>query len=165
MNTNINHLIDKYYKGEASLAEEVFLKNSLLCDETLPDDLYSSLIFKTFSEERDALAPDAIKSLNKTMCNKKKSVTWIYVVTGIAACLAIAFSLFFHHYNKHDYSAYVIINGIRYNDETMAMEYINKVFEEEARIEKMALAQLHEMNQIENELNDIENNINNIINY
>jgi uncharacterized protein (DUF169 family) len=169
MDTNINHLLEKYYKGETSLEEEKFLRNALSFEEAQTEDSYSSsLIFKTFNEEREAPAPDTLKNLYKTRCCKRKSgyyKKWIYAAASIAACLAVVFSIGLHYLNQHDYGVYIIIDGVRYNDEKLAKEYLNKICEEENRIEEMTVAQLDEMCQMENELYDVENQINDNLNY
>ena len=168
MDTNINHLLEKYYKGETSLEEEKFLRNTLSFEEAQTEDFYSSLIFRTFNEEREALASGALKSLHKTKCCKRKSCyhykKWIYAAASIAACLAVVFSIGLHYLNQHDYGVYIIIDGVRYNDEKLAKEYLNKICEKEDHIEEMVVAQLDEMCQMENEFYDVENQINNIIN-
>jgi len=167
MDTNINHLLEKYYKGETSLEEEKFLRNTLSFEEAQTEDSYSSLIFKTFNEEREAAAPTTLKSLYKTRYCKRKSgyyKKWIYAAASIAACLAVVFTIGLHYLNQHDYSTYIIINGVRYNDEKLAKEYLNKICEEEEHIEEMVVTQLDEMCQMENELYNVENQINNIIN-
>jgi len=166
MDTNIKNLIDKYYKGETSLEEEKILRDSYSSEEIFSNDPYSCMIFKTFSEERKEKTPPSIKTLHKTLNFKRKSILnykqWLYAAAGMAACLAIIFTVYFHH-NKHEYYAYVVIDGVRYDDEKLAFQYISESFEEEERIEKIALAQWDEMNRIEKELNELENQLNNII--
>jgi uncharacterized OsmC-like protein len=52
---------------------------------------------------------------------------WIYATAGIAACFALVCSLFLRH-NNQNYDAYVIINGVRIDDENIALQYINESF-------------------------------------
>jgi len=168
MNANIKNLIEKYYKGETSLDEERMLQNILSSDETNADDPYSHLIFKTFSEEREELAPSSIKTLPKVMSLQQKSIfnhkKWIYAITGTAACLAIFFGIFSYH-NKQQNRAYVIINGVKINDEKLAIQYINDSFKKQDSIMNAALTQLDEMEKIGRKLNNIENTLNDSIKY
>ena len=159
---NKNPLLEKYYKGETSLEEENLLKSTILSDEKTTDELYTSLLFNAFSDEKKEEAPPSIKTLlflsQKSKKNDFNLKKWISIATAAAACLAIVFTLF--HYNKkQEYEAFVIINGIRINDEKLALQYIKESFEEEERIIQLGLAQLSEMEKIENELNEIANNI------
>jgi cell division protein FtsL len=159
MNANIKNLLDKYYNGETSLEEEEVLKNSLFLEETNQNEDYSRLIFKTFLEEREETVPSFIKILPKMSHYRGNFYKkWIYAAAGIAACFVLVCSLFLHH-NNQNYDAYVIINGVRINDEKLALQYINESFAESERINNFGLTQLYEMQKIENEMNAIANNI------
>jgi hypothetical protein len=164
MNKEITQLIDKYYKGETTLEEEHALKDILSSEEINNDDLYCRQMLLAFSGEKEEITPSSAKIFSPTLKKTRKFSSyyrkWLYAAAGMAACVAIFFSTFFYlHAQEH--SAYVIINGVRINDEKLALQYIKENFEEEARIEKFAIAQLEEMNKIEDELNTIANNINN----
>jgi hypothetical protein len=159
---NKNALLEKYYKGETSLEEEALLKSTLLSEDKVSDDIYSHFLFHAFEEEKKELAPDSVKVFSFLRPKSSKISfyrnKWISIIGGVAACLAIVFTLF-HYHNKQEYEAYVIINGVRINDEKLALQYINESIEEEERINKFALAQFYELEKIENELNEIANNI------
>jgi len=159
MNAKIKNLLDKYYNGETSLEEEELIRNSLSLEETNLDEHYSRLIFKTFLEEREETAPSSIKVLPKMPCCRrifcKKR---IYAAAGIAACFALICNFFLHYHNQN-YGAYVIINGVRIDDEDLALQYINESFAESERINNFELAQLYEMQKNENEMNAIADNI------
>ena len=163
----IEELIEKYYQGETSLEEENMLKSKLSSDETEYDDISTRLLFTAFSEEKNEPAPPSVKTLSFLSKNHKTFSfyrnKWLQLVTGAAACLCIMFGLFYYKHTQAN-NAYVIINGVRINDEKLALQYIQESFEEEERFNTMALAQLEEMEQIENELNNVENQINEIIN-
>jgi len=163
MDPNFKNLIDKYYNGETSLQEEELLRNSLTCNEDLSDDLYSSLIFKTFVEEKKEQAPDSLQLLPQTIPFHRKCIInykkCIYATAGVAACLAVIFTVFFHQTKASNDCAYVIINGVRIDDEKLALKYIQESFEEEERINKIELELLQEMLEKENEMNTIANNM------
>jgi len=166
MDTNIKKLIEKYYKGVTSLDEEKMLQDLFSSDETISDDLYNHLIFKAFSEERKEFTPSSIKTLPKNL--QQKSIfshkKWMYAIAGTAACLAILFGTLFH-YNKQANCTYIIINGVRINDEKLAMQYINNSFKKQDSITNVVLTQLDEIEKIENQLNNIENMLNDSIKY
>jgi hypothetical protein len=156
-------LIEKYYKGKTSLEEENLLKNT---EETDDEDIYIRLMFNVFLEEKGETSPPSVKIFSPPLQKPGRFTffrkQWLRIAAGAAACLLVAFGTFFYKYEQKN-CAYVIINGVRINDEKLALQYINESFEEEERINKMALAQLDEMEKIENELNEIEKQINDII--
>jgi len=168
MTMNIKNLIEKYYKGETSSEEEKILRDVFSSNETNTDDLYSYLIFKTFSEEKKEPVPSSIKTLPKMTNSQHKSILnhkkWMYAITGTAACLAIIFGTFFYQ-NKQKNSAYVIINGVRINDENLAIQYISNSFKKEDSIMNIALTQLEKMEKVESKLNNIENMLSDSIKY
>ena len=131
MSTDIKKLIDKYYSGETSLEEEKKLRNALSCEETKQEDIYNKLIFNALEEEKAETSPLSLKTFS-LLENKSRKFTlyrkWLYITSGIAACLLVVFGTFFYQ-NKKD-TAYVMINGIRINDEKLAIEYVNKQFSE-----------------------------------
>lgn len=133
MKTDTKKLMDKYYSGETSLEEEKQLRNLLSVEETKGDVHYSKLILNAFMEEKTEAAPLSLKNfsplsgkLPKFRFYRKK---WVYFTSGIAASLLFATAMFFYQHQQK-YTAYVIIDGVRINDEKLAIEYVNKQFAE-----------------------------------
>jgi hypothetical protein len=137
-------LIEKYYKGETSLDEENLLKGIAKIED---EDIYTHQMFSTFLEEKKEVSPPSVKIFSPPLSKPRRFTfyrkRWVKIATGTAACLLVAFGLLFYKYEQKN-CAYVIINGVRINDEKLALQYINESFEEEERINRMALAQLEE---------------------
>jgi hypothetical protein len=155
-------LIEKYYKGETSLEEENELRIAFSSEEAKNNDHCTQLIFNAFAEEKAQIIPSTVKLFSPTnkvstkfsfYCKK-----WVSITSGAVACLLLVFGLLFYKHTQAN-NAYVIINGVRINDEKLALQYIIESFEEEERINEIAKTQLQEMERIENELNEIANNI------
>jgi len=164
---NTKQLLEKYYEGKTSIDEEKELKELLSSKENSAEEVCTKLMFNAFAEEKTAIAPSHTKLFSPTTKNSTKysfyNKKWISIVGGAVACVAIIFGLFFYKNTKAN-NAYVIINGVRINDEKLAQQYIKESFDEEKRIAEIAFAQLKEMEQIEKELNEIANNIINLKN-
>jgi hypothetical protein len=156
MNMNLQILIEKYYNGETSLDEEAELRKTFSSEKIKNDDPYTQLMYNTFAEEKNEKAPSAAKIFSPK--SKRFLKKWAYFSSGAAACFLIVVSLLFYKYTQAN-NAYVIINGVRINDENLALQYIKESFEEEERITNMGLEQLYEMGKTENDLNEIANNI------
>jgi len=159
---NTKQLLEKYYEGKTSIDEENELKKLLSSKENSAEEICTKLMFNTFAEEKKTVAPSSVKLFSPTTTKPTKfsfyNKKWISIITGAVACIAIVFGLFFYK-NAQANNAYVIINGVRINDEKLALQYIKASFEEEERIHEIAISQLQEMQKIENELNEIANNI------
>jgi len=133
MNTDIKKLMDKYYSGTTSLEEEKQLRNALFSEETKHNDICSKLIFNAFEEEKAVTAPFSAKTFSPLQDKPRKfrfyRKKWVYIASGIAACLLVVLGTFFYQYEQKN-TAYVMINGVRINDEKLAIEYVNKQFSE-----------------------------------
>jgi hypothetical protein len=156
MNMNLQILIEKYYQGETSLDEEAEMRVAFSSDEIKKEEPCTQLIFNAFVEEKNVRAPSSAKIFSPKSTKFLKK--WAYLSSGAVACFLIVVSLFFYKYMQAN-NAYVIINGVRINDEKLALQYIKESFEEEERITNMGLEQLYEMGKTEDELNEIANNI------
>jgi len=161
-------LIEKYYKGETSLDEENRLRDTIDSKDAKSSDQYCRLMFDAFSKEKDEAVPSSVKSF--TILNHKYQKIafyrkrWIYIASGIAACFIVVFSMFLYLF-KQENNAYVIINGVRINDEKLAIQYINNSFKKEDSIINVALTQLDEIEKIGSQLNSMENMLNDSIKY
>jgi hypothetical protein len=165
MNTDIRKLIDKYYSGKTSLEEEEWLRKSLSYEEIKHDENHIKQIFDAFEEEKTETTPMSAKTFSPlkdksqrfTLYHKK----WIYITSGIAACLLIVFGTFFYQYKQKN-TAYVMIDGVRINDEKLAIEYVNNQFSEiSSKIDK-SLEPLRNVEKKEKEIKEKLNFITNI---
>jgi len=131
MNTDIKNLIDKYYSGETSLEEEKQLRNLLSAEETKGEEHYSKLILNAFCEEKAETAPISLKTFSPCTSKPQKWAflpkKWLYITSGIAACLVVAWGIIFYQHEPKD-TAYLIVNGVRIDDEKRAIEEVNKQF-------------------------------------
>jgi len=127
------------------------------------DDRYNQLIFTAFSEEKEEKVPSSVKTFSPTG-NIARNVAffrkkWTYIASGIAACLVFAVGIQIYKYQQEN-TAYVIINGVRINDEKLAIQYVNDNFSKIDRSIEKGLAPLYEIEKIEDKLNKIIKNIN-----
>ena len=167
MDTDIKKIIEKYYQGKTSLEEEKQLRNSLSSKDIKGADLYCHLIFNAFGEEKEEKAPFSTKTVLPT-ANKPKKFTfyrkkWLYGTSGIAACFVFVVGMYFYKYQQEN-TAYVIINGVRINDEKLAMQYLNSSFSKiDYTIERRLISsyKIEKIEKIEKKINKIaENSIN-----
>ena len=160
---DIKKLIDKYYEGKTSLEDENYLRNVFFSNEIEQNDIYSKLLFTAFSEEKEEKVPSSVKTFSPTG-NIARNVAffrkkWTYIASGIAACLVFAVGIQIYKYQQEN-TAYVIINGVRINDEKLAIQYVNDNFSKIDRSIEKGLAPLYEIEKIEDKLNKIIQNIN-----
>jgi hypothetical protein len=116
---NIEEILEKYFAGETSLAEELFLSDYFSADENIPEHLSSyKYIFCGLKEESQMFIDNSFDDKIMSLIAKKQRVhrTFLYSLSGIAATLFLGIFLFFSHGNK----AYVVENGIRNNSEEAA---------------------------------------------
>jgi DNA primase large subunit len=158
------NILEKYYQGKTSLEEENLLRSILLSEEISKENYDTHLLFQTFEEEKKETAPASLKTLSFFPQKSSKisfyNKRWIQIAGAAAACFVIALFIFFSN-KTPQYEAYVIINGVRIDDKKLALQYIKESYAEEERITQLGLAQLVEMEKIENKLNEIANNISN----
>ncbi len=109
----IQELIQRYFDGSTSLAEERELQR-LFASEKLPESLevYRPL-FSFFAEEK-AIEPPVDKRKAKLI-----RLSWV-VTAGVAASIAILFLITLPHIQPEQYVYYV--DGQRIYDETAAIE-------------------------------------------
>ena len=159
----IKKIIEKYYSGETSLEEEKWLRNALSCEKIKQDDSYIKLIFNAFTEEKTETSPIFVKTFSSLKHTSRKFTFWKwgYITSGIAACLLLAFGVFFYQYEQK-HTAYVMINGVRINDEKLAIESVNQQFAEISnRIDK-SLEPLRNVEEKERKIKEELNFITNI---
>ncbi|MCD4745687.1 MAG: hypothetical protein K8R58_05260 [Bacteroidales bacterium] len=125
----IELLIEKYFNGETSLAEENELRLYFL-KENIPVHLkmYKN-IFKYFSESHTEKLPDEnfdkkiLDKINKdqTITNNKPRRIKLYLITSVAACILLLIGLFFQFKNKNLFnSKHKIQFADTYNDPQLA---------------------------------------------
>jgi len=126
-------------------------------------DSYTKLIFNAFAEEKEAETPSSVKTFSPTGIAARKFTfyrkKWAYIASGIAACIVFVVGMQVYKY-KQENTAYIVMNGVRINDEQLAIQYVNDNFSKINSSIERGLAPLHEINKIEDKLNKIINNIN-----
>lgn len=158
----IKNLLEKYYNGKTSLEEEKLLQKTLLAEENNEDDIYSRLLFNAFEKEKQEIAPESLKIFSpkiqkhKQLKNNKKRL-W-YIASGIAACFIITFSAIniINNYQERN-TAYLVVNGIRIDDQELAIQRITKKLAKRNAILNKNLTAVSEMGNIEEKLISIIN--------
>ena len=165
---SINELLEKYFSGETTLAEESQLKQYFISENVLPDhEIYRSL-FETF----DAELQD--KSANPTAkvqpVRKKTTHIWIktFAYTGIAATLLLTLWI----RRPQESENYAVVGGKRIQDNEYAEKYtaqkLNEIhdllhnsMQPINSIEKVrsGLQPIHKLESVKKTINRIENNI------
>ena len=120
---NIKELLQKYFEGDTSLAEESILKNYFL-QENLPDDLKQyQTMFVCFEQAQTETLSDAnFEERFKKQVSFKKHHGLVYHIAmwSSAAAASIVIALGSIYYAERQ-SNYMIVNGKRINDPEKAM--------------------------------------------
>lgn len=124
---NVTELVEKYFRGETSLAEEAELKRYFRTDNVLPEhEMYRSL-FEVFDQK--LLEKANFPSKKVLPQQRKMKRTWIqtFAYSGIAATLLLA--LWIQRPKQTD--NYAIIGGHRIENSEYVQQYtvkkLNKV--------------------------------------
>lgn len=127
---NIDELLNKYFEGETTSAEESQLRAFFASDD-VPEHLsvYKPL-FAYFREEIGKQAGKPAKTVHRSIARR----TVLYLVSGIAACVLLALGIgqLLHPLDPCFCSDnYVVINGRCYTDiykvRTLAIEALQEV--------------------------------------
>ncbi len=158
MNTDIEKLIDKYYKGETSLDEEKLLRDTLPSEEIKDEHTYDQLLFKTFQEEKEEQAPSSTKVFFQTINKPHKFIfshkRMLYLTSGITACLIFVIGIIFYQLEQKN-AAYVMINGVRINDKKLAVELVNENLYRVSTMIDRGLEPLNKAERMEKKLDSI----------
>lgn len=141
----IKQLIESYFEGESSLAEEQQIKDFFKETDIIPKELeYAQSIFGYFADEKKV-------SLKKD--TKKRN----YSIIGISASLLIAATLIISNINTKNEIIYAYIDGVPVTDQEIAMQYTKQALL--AVSENLDRGTTH-LNQL-NQLNEMEVQIKN----
>ena len=118
----MNELLDKYFRGETSLAEEEILKSYFLSETVKSEHESCRVLFEVFDQE---LSEKAETPLLKVLPRQREvKHFWIktFSYSGIAAALVLALWVQYPRSEKD----YAIIHGHRINDPEYAQKYAEK---------------------------------------
>lgn len=122
----IENLIEKYFEGETSLEEEKLLRDFFISNENIPAHLSNYVfIFSAWKEDAHLTLNARFdeKILSQISHTQKLHRMFTYSLSGIAATLLLGvFFLFIQ-----DNNAYIVENGVRIDDEAVAMEVAAEV--------------------------------------
>lgn len=129
----INELLDKYFQGQTSIAEENELKEYFGSDKVSEEHKPYETMFSNFLQESQITNPSkpVLHYEPAHIIRKNKLRIWIASASGIAATVLVALWLFGTQTPKDDYA---VING--------------KVIENEQVVQKLAQARLSKVNRM-----------------
>lgn len=134
----IKHLLEKYFDGNTSLAEEEALRKYFLSSEVADDLLQYKPIFAYFAKEQYRDEEESIVVLPAHRRTTYRSIV-LRIVGSVAACAAIILGIFFFSYNEQqpaesEYSGcsgtYVMIEGECYNDLSLVFSHAAQTIED-----------------------------------
>ena len=118
----INKLLDNYFKGESTLAEEAELKQYFATGTIAPEHTPYSALFQAFGQElQQQYAAPVTKMLPKQATGKRMGVRALFY-SGIAASLLLAVWI----QRPHQEEDYAIIRGRRIDNPEYAQRYAEK---------------------------------------
>jgi len=163
---SINELLERYFSGETTLAEENQLKLYFKCQNVLPDhEIYRSL-FETFDAELQDKSANPTERVQPV--RKKTTRIWIktFAYTGIAATLLLTLWIQRSQESKN----YAMVGGKRIQDNEYAEKYtaqklneIHDLLHNSMKpinsIEKVrnGLQPIHKLESVKKTINRIEN--------
>ena len=163
---SINELLERYFSGETTLAEENQLKLYFKCQNVLPDhEIYRSL-FETFDAELQDKSANPMAKVQPV--RKKTTRIWIktFAYTGIAATLLLTLWIQRSQESKN----YAMVGGKRIQDNEYAEKYtaqklneIHDLLHNSMKpinsIEKVrnGLQPIHKLESVKKTINRIEN--------
>ena len=117
-----NDLLEKYFRGETTLAEESELKQYFKASNILPEHEMYRALFKAFDEE--LLEKGGECTIKVTNDQKKTKRMWIqtFIYSGIAASLLLA--LWVQYPKQPD--NYAVVSGNKIQDTEFAEKYTAK---------------------------------------
>jgi len=163
---SINELLERYFSGETTLAEENQLKLYFKCQNVLPDhEIYRSL-FEAFDAELQDKSANPTERVQPV--RKKTTRIWIktFAYTGIAATLLLTLWIQRSQESKN----YAMVGGKRIQDNEYAEKYtaqklneIHDLLHNSMKpinsIEKVrnGLQPIHKLESVKKTINRIEN--------
>jgi hypothetical protein len=153
--TTIATLIEKYFRAETTLEEEIILRNYFASGEVDEEWLPYKTLFDTFntiSEEKSipgiSFLPEKNRK-NPILANRK----WIFAIKAVASCILIVLvvSLMKNSYDKYaiQKDTYIVMNGKRINDSELAVKYANKQLAKSSQKIKKGLSKLEKLQKLQ----------------
>ena len=130
----IKELLDRYYEGESSDADEQRLREYFTLGNVATELQPYRSIFACLQHERESTGAVISMQLLENQKSKIKNFAkrWRYAAAAVAACLLIA-SILVHEYpsaSKNECTGtYVVINGICYNDIALVKKYATETID------------------------------------
>ena len=118
----INKLLDNYFKGESTLAEEVELKQYFTTGTIAPEHKAYSALFQAFGQELQQKYTAPITIVLPKQPSGKRMWVRAFVYSGIAASLVLAVWI----QRPRQEADYAIIRGRRIDNPEYAQRYAEK---------------------------------------
>jgi hypothetical protein len=116
----IDKLLDLYFAGETTTAQEQELKNYFASSNIADEHKIYQQLFETFITEKQEKYPENLPKIKQQPYFKQRFFISLVSAAAVAASVLLAFGIFSKMYNK-DFEDYIIINGKRINDKQLAM--------------------------------------------
>jgi len=143
-----NELLDKYFRGETTLAEESELKQYFKVSSVVPEHEKYRALFTAFDEE---LMQQASKlSINKLPNLKRTNRMWIqaFIYTGIAASLMLV--LWVQYPKQPD--NYSVVSGNKIQDTEFAEKYAEKKLNQVNDVLNRSMKPMQNIEKVRNNL-------------
>ena len=149
----MNELLEKYFRGETSLAEEKELKQYFLTGNVSPDLETYRILFGVFDQE---LTEKAISPLIKVLPKQRKNKRiWLqsFFTTGIAATIVIVLWIQLPPSSLN----YTIIGGTRIDNTEFAQRYAAKKLSKVNNIIARTMSPLKSLNKVREDIEPLKN--------
>lgn len=145
---NINELLEKYFDGHTTLAEEKLLKQYFSSNEISSEHLIYKPLFEVFEIENKEVFP-ATKIRTEPIPVVKSRHIWFRTLSmaGVAASIIVAFWFFGNNAMAGDYA---VINGKRIDDAEYAQQFAARKL---SRVNRMLTTTMQPIRQI-NKVNE-----------
>lgn len=115
----MNELLEKYFRGETSLAEEKELKNYFLSGNVKPEHEPYRALFEAFDQELNEKAEVSVHTL--VFMQRKEGYSWIKTLSYSGIAAAVVLSLWIQRPRQSD--DFAIISGRRIENSDYARKY------------------------------------------
>lgn len=126
---DINKILDNYFEGSATLAEQKILENYFQSGNVAPEHEAYRPLFAAFGEERAVKAPEAILPVVQKQPARLLPRKIQLMVAG-AAAIALVLLLLVPVGTRTEAPCTVIINGKKVSNHESACDYAKKMFAE-----------------------------------
>ena len=114
----INKLLDLYFDGETTVAQEQELKQYFASDDIADEHKIYQPLFEAFANERQELYHENLPKIKPQPYYKRRLFVSIVSVAAVAASVLLIFGIFSEMQN----SDFVVINGKRIDNKALAMQ-------------------------------------------